>query len=114
MGIAYQYPIESCKAAIAVMNNVKPKIMKGEKLEENLYHVKYNRPSDGKLWQWRCKVVGDTKLQWAAFDAFGDGEQGRWRDEDEIVVGLKGDKLTVWLNQGTNGWGSIGDVSRDE
>src|SRR3546814_5256551 len=75
--LASAYPIESCKAAIALIMDRDPKIIQGRKLADGQVHVSYRRPDDGKKWEARCEMVDDSHLQWAAFNAFGDGQMGQ-------------------------------------
>src|SRR3546814_6137623 len=71
------------------------------KLGDGMIHVSYRRPDDGKRWEARCEMVGDNQLRWAAFNAFGDGQMGRWRSEDRIDISIADGKMKV-------------DVSRSE
>lgn len=100
---AQKNPLAACQAAVAVMNSQSPRIIRGHITPDGLAHVEYRRPDDGKRWQWRCRIEPDGKhLTWAAFDAFGDGTQGRWRTEDEIIVDVDDrnpKKIEAWLNQ---------------
>lgn len=93
------YPVESCKAAIALIMDRDPATIQGRKLPDGLAHVSYTRPDDGKRWQARCQVVDDAHIRWAAFDAFGDGQQGRWRDEDKIRVEVGDGRLQIDVDQ---------------
>lgn len=96
---ASDYPIESCKAAIALIMDRDPKSISGKKHTGGLVHVSYKRPEDGKRWQARCELIDNGHLRWAAFDAFGDGQQGRWRDEDSIQALVKDGQLQIDLDQ---------------
>lgn len=89
------YAIEACKAAIAALNGRDPATMKGKKLADDLVHVSYIRPDDGKRWQSRCRIDDANHLTWAQFDAFGDGQQGRWRTEDTVEFSIEGKSLHV-------------------
>jgi hypothetical protein len=95
----FAYPVEACKAVIALMNDRDPSTFDGHKLPEGLAHVTWRSPDDGKRWQARCEMIGNDRLQWAAFDAFGDGQQGRWRSEDTIEVTVENGHLHIDLNQ---------------
>jgi hypothetical protein len=97
--LASDYPIESCKAAIALIMDRDPKSISGKKLANGLVHVSYKRPEDGKRWQARCELIDDDHIRWAAFDAFGDGQQGRWRDEDSIQASIEDGRLQINLDQ---------------
>jgi len=94
------YPVEACKAAIATIMGRNPSTMKGRKIEGGLIHVSYIRPDDGKRWQARCRINDANHLSWAQFDAFGDGQQGRWRDEDNIEFEVKGKSIHVRNSEG--------------
>ena len=96
---AADYPIESCKAAIALMMDRDPKSISGKTLSGGLVHISYERPDDGKRWQARCELIDDNHLRWAAFDAFGDGQQGRWRNEDSIRASISDGRLRIELDQ---------------
>ncbi|NIJ31639.1 hypothetical protein FHT00_003626 [Sphingomonas insulae] len=89
------YAVEACKAAIAALNGRDPATMKGKKLADDLVHVSYIRPDDGKRWQSRCRIDDANHLTWAQFDAFGDGQQGRWRTEDTVEFSVEGKSLHV-------------------
>lgn len=89
------YAVEACKAAIAAINGRDPATMKGKKLADDLVHVSYIRPDDGKRWQSRCRIDDANHLTWAQFDAFGDGQQGRWRTEDTVEFSVEGKSLHV-------------------
>lgn len=93
------HQVAACKAAIALMNDRDVATFSGRSLDANTVHVEWRRPDDGKIWQARCRPVGDDGLRWAAFNAFGDGQQGRWRDEDTIEAKIEGDRLYVTLRQ---------------
>src|SRR3546814_7446586 len=47
----------------------------------------------------RCEMVDDSHLQWAAFNAFGDGQMGRWRTEDRIEIKVSDGQLQVDVDQ---------------
>ncbi len=91
--MASAYPVESCKAAIAVIMGRDPKIIQGRKISDGTIHVFYRRPDDGKRWEARCEMIGDNQLRWAAFNAFGDGQLGRWRVEDRIDISISGGNM---------------------
>lgn len=95
------YAVQACKAAIAALNGRDPATMKGKKLADDLVHVSYVRPDDGKRWQSRCQITDANHLMWAQFDAFDDGQQGRWRTEDTVEFSIEGKKLHVKI--ATNG-----------
>lgn len=93
-------PIGACKALVAVVNGRDPGIMTGKKVEDNLFHVSYRRPDDNKQWQSRCQITPDGQsMQWAQFNAFDDGKQGRWRTEDVTTYTVEGSSLTVEVDQ---------------
>lgn len=93
------YPVEACKAAIAAINGREPSTMKGSKIDGGLIHVSYVRPDDGKRWQSRCRIDDANHLTWAAFDAFGDGQQGRWRDEDTVEFTVSNQKMHITVSE---------------
>src|SRR3546814_16634098 len=76
-----------------------PKTMNGRKLGDGMIHVSYRRPDDGKRWEARCEMVGDNQLRWAAFNAFGDGQMGRWRSADRIDISIADGKMKVDVSQ---------------
>ncbi|HEY6815462.1 MAG TPA: hypothetical protein VI168_07985 [Croceibacterium sp.] len=95
----FAYSVEACKGAIALMNDRDPTTFDGRKLPDGLVHVTWRSPDDGKRWQARCEMIDNDHLRWAAFDAFGDGQQGRWRSEDTIAVSVENGSLHIDLNQ---------------
>ena len=94
-----KHQLEACKAAIAVIMGRDPKTMSGKMIDGDIAHISYVRQDDGKRWQNRCRADSPSKLTWAAFDAFGDGRQGRWRTEESISFDVKADRLTVTVDQ---------------
>jgi hypothetical protein len=96
---SFAHTVEACKGAIAIMMGRDPATMRGKLLEDGVAHVSYRRPDDNKLWQSRCEMIDTNHLRWAAFDAFGDGQQGRWRDEDKITVTIEGKQLKIEIAQ---------------
>lgn len=95
----FAHPVEACKATIALINDRDPSSMRGSKLSDGLVHVTWRSPDDGKRWQARCEMIGNDQLRWAAFDAFGDGQQGRWRSEDSVEVSVSDGQLHINLDQ---------------
>lgn len=61
-----------CRAAIAVAFGQDPKIIKVDRVIGEVTYLHYNRPSDGKYWDYRSKTSGNRVI-WAAVD-------GRWRE----------------------------------
>ncbi|EIM26182.1 hypothetical protein [Microvirga lotononidis] len=70
---------EICRAAIGGVMGRKPSIMKAQ-AEGEVSVITYNRPSDGKLWSYRCRLEGNRVI-WAT-------ETGRWRTDplDSVVT----------------------------
>jgi hypothetical protein len=70
---------EVCRAAIGGVMGRKPSIMKAQS-EGEITVVSYNRPSDGTLWKYRCRLEG-ARVIWAS-------ETGRWRTDplDSVVT----------------------------
>lgn len=91
--------VAACKASLALMNSRDAESFTGRKIDDDTAHVAWVRPDDGKRWQARCETIDDTHIRWAAFDAFGDGTQGRWRDEDRIQVTIQDGSISVSLDQ---------------
>ncbi|MFM2278926.1 MAG: hypothetical protein RLZZ444_1157 [Pseudomonadota bacterium] len=91
--------VEACKAAMAVMNSRDVTTFTGRLVNGTTAHVAWTRPDDGKRWQARCEVIDENHIRWAAFDAFGDGKQGRWRDEDRIEVVVQDAAISISLEQ---------------
>ncbi|MCX2833258.1 recombinase family protein [Microbulbifer thermotolerans] len=60
-----------CKAGVATMNMVSPKIIKLDGVSGNVYDFSYIRKSDNTKWTSKCKIKGD-KIIWS-FNG------GRWR-----------------------------------
>ncbi|HOB12843.1 MAG TPA: hypothetical protein PKN09_01215 [Novosphingobium sp.] len=91
--------VEACKATMAVMNSRDATTFTGHLINDTTAHVSWVRPDDGKRWQARCEVIDENHIRWAAFDAFGDGKQGRWRDEDRIEVLVRDAAISISLEQ---------------
>src|SRR3546814_18215935 len=72
--LASKYPVQSCKAAIAVIMGRDPQTMHGRKLGDGMIHVSYRRPADGNRWEYRCAMVGHNHLPWASVHTFGEGK----------------------------------------
>lgn len=90
--------VEACKASMALMNDRDPSTISGHQINGSTAHVSWASP-DGKTWQARCEIVSQGQVRWAAYNAFGDGNQGRWRDEDRITATIEGAKIVVDLDQ---------------
>lgn len=93
------HEIEACMAAVAIINDRDPATFTGAEIGPNLYHVQYRRPDDGTSWQNRCQIVDGNRIVWAAYNAFGRGQQGRWRYEDEISYSIEADQLNMRVDQ---------------
>lgn len=93
-----EHSVAACRASLALMNGRDVNIVEGEAIDGGMVHVKWRSP-DGKRWQARCIMVDDHHMHWAAFDAFGRGEQGRWRTEDSLRAWIEGDRLFLRLEQ---------------
>lgn len=91
--------VAACKGTLALMNGRDVTTFSGRKIDDRTAHVSWRSPDDGKLWQARCEMIGTNRLRWAAYNAFGDGKQGRWRDEDAIEVRVDGDLLRINLKE---------------
>lgn len=98
-GSATDEQIAGCKAALALMNGRDVSIFAGRRLDRDTVHVEWRSPDDGKLWEARCAKAGNNALRWAAYNAFGDGQQGRWRNEDTIKTEVEGGRIVVRLTQ---------------
>lgn len=61
-----------CKAAIATIMGRDPGIVRGYYEEGGVTYLAYQRPDDGKLWKYKCRLDGRTVL-WGMAD-------GRWRN----------------------------------
>jgi hypothetical protein len=92
-------PTEVCRAGIASIMGRNPSIM-SIRPEADFLWVTYTRPSDKKVWSYRCRVSGN-RIEWA------DGE-GIWRDKPhstlvtfEIVNGGKAIKITEDYRDGS-------------
>ena len=72
-----------CRAGIAALMGHDIKIVRLDKVEGDIAHVSYSRPSDQKIWKNRCRIEGAT-LIWGTIDAFGPGTGfGPWRSRPE-------------------------------
>ena len=79
--------IEICKACIGTIMGKDPIIMSGAIYKGEIPVVYYNRPSDGSLWSYKCKIKIKT-ITWAMAD-------GRWRYEDFISYEIKDNQITI-------------------
>lgn len=94
--------IAACKIALALMNDRDVTTFSGESAGLHTVKVEWRSPDDGRRWQAVCEKTGKSSLRWAAYNAFGDGQQGRWRTEDTIRMKVNGDRITVTVKQ--PGW----------
>lgn len=94
--------IAACKIALALMNDRDVTTFSGESAGLDTVQVEWRSPDDGRRWQAVCEKTGKSSLRWAAYNAFGDGQQGRWRTEDTIRMKVDGDRITVSVKQ--PGW----------
>jgi len=92
-------PIEICRAGIAPVMGRDPSIMK-VRPEADFLWVTYTRPSDKKVWSYRCRVSGN-RIEWA-------DEAGNWRTKPdsnlvtfEIVNGGKAIKVNEDFRDGS-------------
>jgi hypothetical protein len=84
-----------CRSAIAVVMGQKLEIIQSSGRKDGLIEVSYERPSDGKLWQYACKIDGNRVL-WASLSP--DGSTGRWRDgsmDPTITFQVTDDKVIM-------------------
>lgn len=82
-----------CRAAIASIMGRDPSIIVVDSNDGAHINVSYRRPDDGKIWRNHCSIIGD-RVNWAAIF---NGEQGRWRTEDDIRYVLSGSSIKVTL-----------------
>ena len=64
---------EICRAAIGLAFGRDPRIIKIDRQGGRTLFLHYNRPGDGKYWDYRCKVDGN-RILWSDVT-------GRWRDQ---------------------------------
>ena len=87
-----------CRAAIAAMNGHKPRIMKVMSNKDGVVRIRYNRPSDGKLWKDDCRLSGN-QVERRPVDADGPGSgESRWRSSDygeRVTFEIKGPKVEI-------------------
>ena len=81
------FPI--CKAAIALLFNREPVIIRIDKTESEVVYLSYLRAEDATHWNYRRKLVQD-RVYWAMDN---NGTPGRWRvaDGDEQVTWKRDD-----------------------
>ena len=81
--IGQQDKIRVCRAAISAIMGRDAATISGKTVSNGIVHTQYTRPSDGTLWQARCKIAGNRVI-WASFSG---GSQGRWRDNpmDSVI-----------------------------
>jgi hypothetical protein len=97
-----QSPVSSneiCLAGLATITSRAPSIM-SLRPEADFLWVTYTRPSDKKVWSYRCRVSGN-RIEWA-------DEAGNWRDKVhstlvtfEIIDGGKAIKVTEDFRDGS-------------
>jgi hypothetical protein len=63
---------EICRAGFASITGRDPSIM-SIRPEADFLWVTYTRPSDKKIWSYRCRISGN-RIEWA-------DEAGNWRDK---------------------------------
>jgi hypothetical protein len=92
-------PTEICRAGLASISGRDPSIM-SLRPEADFLWVTYTRPSDKKVWSYRCRVSGN-RIEWA-------DEAGNWRNKPhstlvtfEIVNGGKAIKVTEDFGDGS-------------
>jgi hypothetical protein len=90
---------EICLAGLATITGRNPSIMNLRR-EADFLWVTYTRPSDKKVWSYRCRVSGN-RIEWA-------DEAGNWRNKPqsnivtfEIVNGGKSIKVTEDFRDGS-------------
>jgi hypothetical protein len=90
---------EVCRAGLASITGRDPSIM-SLRPEADFLWVTYMRPSDKKVWSYRCRVSGN-RIEWA-------DEAGNWRDKPhstlvtfEIVNSGKAIKVTEDFRDGS-------------
>jgi hypothetical protein len=92
-------PTEICRAGLASISGRDPSIM-SLRPEADFLWVTYTRPSDKKVWSYRCRVSGN-RIEWT-------DEAGNWRNKPhstlvtfEIVNGGKAIKVTEDFRDGS-------------
>ena len=83
-----------CRAAVASINGRDPGIIQVTRTDGNIVQTRYTR-DDGTVWKHQCRIEAG-RVVWAAIDVNGPGTgPGRWRNEDEILYSLDGDKIHI-------------------
>jgi len=87
-----------CRALVATTMGRPIDIIKIDKNDGNITYVSYLRPSDGKEWKLRCKVLG-SRVIWSTVDIDGPNTGfGRWRNhpaDSVITYSLTPDSVTI-------------------
>ncbi|OOF20861.1 hypothetical protein BZJ19_16920 [Salinivibrio proteolyticus] len=92
--------IEMCKEYIGGLFGRPPSRMSGTAVSDTAYLVSYKRKSDSKYFSYACSI-DDGKMVWAAHNALGNGELGRWRFEDEVSYKTSGNRVSFTLRSKT-------------
>jgi len=87
IGIIQEDKLSICKCTIGTIMNQDPSIINGHIIGK-IPHVSYNRPSDGKKFDYKCIIERD-KVIWAM-------EFGRWRTEDDILYYVNDKLITIY------------------
>jgi len=105
-GAAYSAAFDSpniCKAVISTVMSQSPKIIKINRVTNGVVFLSYKRPSDGKYWAQKCKIVG-SKVIWGS-------AEGRWRDDPQdsvIHFSMSKDKKRITIQEAhSDGSGSV-------
>lgn len=75
-------PQKLCKAGVSSLFFDKIKAIKVDKISGNINYLHAKRATDGVVWRYACKIVGNT-IVLAGIDVFhrGTNEQSRWMDD---------------------------------
>lgn len=94
-----------CKAAIATIMAKDPSIISINSETAGVIALSYYRPSDAKLWSYRCRIEGE-KVIWAS-------ETGRWRTHpaDEVIAFKLSDNAVTISEKYTDGSVNEGQFS---
>ena len=87
-----------CRATIAATMGRDPQIVRLVRIEDGIAYTLYSRPSDGTVWQNRCRVE-DDRVIWSTVDLGGPGSgPGRWRNhrlDDIVYFSLDGARVII-------------------
>jgi hypothetical protein len=105
-GVAYSATFDDpniCRAVISVVMGQPTKIIKADRVVNGVVYLSYNRPSDGKYWAQKCKIIG-SKAIWGS-------AEGRWQNgphDSVIEIIVSKDKKLLSVQETFSDGSSLG------